>query len=91
MEKFYVLGYFKTRFPRRISYYEVMQPKIWAPPNTCAVCGQVVSHDLWLPPQRVRFSSADPSCWQDVMGECQACFWFQSASGKSMKGRVNWS
>lgn len=67
MEKIYVLRYYKTRFPRKISYYEVMEPKIWAPANTCAVCGQVVSQDLWLPPQRVRFSSADPTCWQDVM------------------------
>jgi hypothetical protein len=67
MEKFYILSYFKTRFPRKISYYEIMQPKVWAPPDTCKVCGQVVSQDLWLPPQRVRFSSADTSCWQDVM------------------------
>ena len=67
MDKFYILEPFKTYFPRKISYYEVMEPKIWAPANTCPGCGKVVSQDLWLPPQRVRFSSADPSCWQDVM------------------------
>ena len=39
MEKIYVLRYYKTAFPRKISYYEVMEPKIWAPANTCAVCG----------------------------------------------------
>ena len=67
MEKFYLFDKLNDLFSRKVSYYEIMQPKIWAPPDTCNVCGQVVSQDLWLPPQRVRFSSADPSCWQDVM------------------------
>ncbi|MEL7627135.1 MAG: hypothetical protein AAGU15_09785 [Anaerolineaceae bacterium] len=67
MQQFYVLHYFKTMFPAKISYYEVIQPKIWAPPITCAVCGQNVGPELWLPPQRVRLSSANPDCWQDVM------------------------
>ena len=67
MEKFYLFDKLNDIFSRKVSYYEIIQPKIWAPPDTCKVCGQVVSQDLWLPPQRVRFSSADTSCWQDVM------------------------
>ena len=67
MEKFYLFDKLNDLFSRKVSYYEIIQPKIWAPPDTCKVCGQVVSQDLWLPPQRVRFSSADTSCWQDVM------------------------
>jgi len=55
-------------FGTRWAYAELVKPVVYGEPNTrCPVCGAAIVGLLWLPPHRVRLSSAKPEKWGDFV------------------------
>ncbi len=67
MSKFYVLepvdGYFGTKW----AYGEEVDPVFLGDVERCPVCKSAISLKRWLPPHRIRLSSAKPGKWGDFL------------------------
>lgn len=67
MEKFYVIESDGLRFGTRWAYGDDIPPINLNDCQYCPVCGQPVTSLKWLPPYRVKLSSADPEKWGDLL------------------------
>ncbi len=65
--QFYVIKPEKGRFGTKWAYSEAEEPREFADPNRCPVCGAILSLLKWLPPHRVKLSSAKPEKWPDFL------------------------
>lgn len=55
------------RFARRWAYADQVDPVLRGKADTCPVCGGPVGGLGWLPPHRVKLSSAKPEKWGDFV------------------------
>lgn len=68
MNMFYVLKPEEgIRFGRKWAYAEALEPSIIGDSQKCPVCGGAVSLRKWLPPHRIKLSSAKPGKWGDFV------------------------
>ncbi len=68
MEKFYVLKPEEgIRFGRKWAYADILEPSGTGDSQKCPVCGGAVSGLKWLPPRRIKLSSAKPAKWGDFV------------------------
>lgn len=67
--KFYVLEPEGGLFGTKWAYADKVEPVVMSDEaeDYCPVCGQAVSMLKWLPPYRVKLSSADPKKWGDFV------------------------
>jgi len=65
--KFYVLEPDGMLFGTKWAYGEDVDPLILGPAPKCPKCGVAVGMMEWLPPQRVKVSSAKPEKWGDFL------------------------
>lgn len=68
MNRFYVLEPEEgIRFGTKWAYAEEIDPVNLGDADVCPVCGLVISLMRWLPPYRVKLSSAKPAKWGDFL------------------------
>lgn len=65
--QFYVIEPEKGLFGTKWAYGESEEPKNRGEPRTCPVCGSFLSLMTWLPPHRMKLSSAKPEKWPDFL------------------------
>lgn len=67
MDKFFVLEPDGGRFGTKWAYGEKVDPINRGKPEYCPSCGNPVTMLKWLPPYRIRLSSANPKKWGDFL------------------------
>lgn len=68
MNKFYVIEPADGKmFGTKWAYAEPLEPSNLGESQKCPVCGGAVSLRRWLPPHRIKLSSAKPSKWGDFV------------------------
>ena len=68
MNKFFVLKPEEgIRFGRKWAYAEPLKPISVGDSEKCPVCGKAVGSLGWLPPHRIKLSSAKPEKWGDFV------------------------
>jgi hypothetical protein len=68
MNFFYVLKPEEgVRFGRKWAYAEILAPDNSGESEKCPVCGSAVSGKRWLPPHKIKLSSAIPKKWGDFV------------------------
>lgn len=65
--QFYVIEPEKGLFGTKWAYGESDDPKNRGDPKTCPECGDILSLMTWLPPHRLKLSSAKPEKWPDFL------------------------
>ncbi len=64
---FYVLEPEDMLFGTKWAYGEDVDPVVLGPAPRCPKCGRAVGMKAWLPPHRVKISSAKPEKWGDFL------------------------
>jgi hypothetical protein len=68
MNKFFVLESEEgIRFGRKWSYAEPLTPINLGESENCPICSSPVSSKMWLPPHKIKISSAKPEKWGDFV------------------------
>jgi len=67
MNNFYVLKPEGMMFGTKWAYGEIAKPDYTGDADQCPVCGAAVSMLRWLPPHRLKLSSAQPHKWGDFL------------------------
>lgn len=68
MNKFYVIEPSDGKmFGKKWAYADLIDPVNTGDSQKCPVCGQAVSLLKWLPPHRIKLSSAKPEKWGDFV------------------------
>lgn len=65
--EFYVLKPIGGRFGTRYAYGEQVKPIYTGDFTQCPICDSPVTTRLWIPPHRIKISTASPSKWGDIL------------------------